>query len=295
MIQSSWTGARLSLESDAPITDVQGWVSTEAAQKLMDASPLAGQDYKAMAGKKGFKPVPMGLTASLSIKNKVKRDVSNNVVALLPGTDLKDEYIIYSAHWDHLGIGKPVNGDSIYNGAVDNASGTASLLAIAEAFKKSGPTKRSILFLAVTAEEQGLLGSAFYAENPIYPPGKTVANINMDALSSPGPMKDLTITGYGHSEMDEYAKAIAEKHGRYIIPDPSPEKGHFFRSDHFNFAKIGIPALYAAGSFEGFDISKEEVKKLNDDYSLNKYHQPSDEYDPETTVLSGIRFDAQLQ
>lgn len=294
VIQSSWTGARLSLESDAPITEVQGWVTTEAAQKLMDASPLAGQDYKAMAGKKGFKPVPMGLTASMSIKNNVKRDVSNNVVALLPGTDLKDEYIIYSAHWDHLGIGKPVNGDSIYNGAVDNASGTASLLAIAEAFKKSGPTKRSILFLAVTAEEQGLLGSGYYAENPIYPPGKTVANINMDALSSPGPMKDLTITGYGHSEMDEYAKAIAEKHGRYVIPDPSPENGYFFRSDHFNFAKIGIPALYASGSFEGFDIGKEEVKKLREDYSLNKYHQPSDEYDPETTELSGIRFDAQL-
>lgn len=294
VIQSGWRGAQLSLESDAPVADVQAWVSNEAAQKLMDASPLAGHDYKAMASKKGFKPVPMDLTASLSIKNKVKRDASNNVVALLPGTDIKDEYIIYSAHWDHLGIGKPVNGDSIYNGAVDNASGTACLLAIAEAFKKSGPTKRSILFMAVTGEEQGLLGSGYYAEHPIYPVDKTVANINMDALSSPGPMKDLTVIGYGQSEMDNYAREIAEKHGRYIIPDPNPGSGGFFRSDHFNFAKIGIPALYASGTTEGFEMSKEEVKKLREDYNINKYHQPSDEYDPETTELSGVQFDAQL-
>lgn len=294
VIQSGWRGAQLSLESDAPVADVQAWVSNEAAQKLMDASPLAGKDYKAMASKKGFKPVPMDLTASLSIKNKVKRDASNNVVALLPGTDLKDEYIIYSAHWDHLGIGKPVNGDSIYNGAVDNASGTACLLAIAEAFKKSGPTKRSILFMAVTGEEQGLLGSGYYAEHPIYPVDKTVVNINMDALSSPGPMKDLTVIGYGQSEMDNYAREIAEKHGRYIIPDPNPGSGGFFRSDHFNFAKIAIPALYASGTTEGFEISKEEVKKLREDYNINKYHQPSDEYDPETTELSGVQFDAQL-
>ncbi len=294
VIQSGWRGAQLSLESDAPVADVQAWVSNEAAQKLMDASPLAGQDYKAMAGKKGFKPVSMGLTASMSIKNKVKRDVSNNVVALLPGTDLKDEYIIYSAHWDHLGIGKPVNGDSIYNGAVDNASGTACLLAIAEAFKKSGPTKRSILFMAVTAEEQGLLGSGYYAEHPIYPVNKTVANINMDALASPGPMKDLTVTGFGQSEMDKYAKEIADKQGRYIIPDPEPGAGGFFRSDHFSFAKIGIPALDAKGTFEGFNMSKEEVKKRNDDYNINKYHQPSDEYDSVTTELSGIQFDAQF-
>ncbi len=236
----------------------------------------------------------MGLTTSLSIKNKIKRDASNNVVALLPGTYLKAEYIIYSAHWDHLGIGKPVNGDSIYNGAVDNASGTACLLAIAEAFKKSGPTKRSILFMAVTGEEQGLLGSGYYAEHPIYPVEKTVANINMDALSSPGPMKDLTVIGYGQSEMDKYAKEIAAKQGRYIIPDPNPGSGGFFRSDHFNFAKIGIPALYAAGTTEGFDMSKEEVHKLRKDYNINKYHQPSDEYNPETTVLSGVQFDAQL-
>ena len=177
---------------------------------------------------------------------------------------------------------------------MDNASGTAGLLAIAEAFKKSGDTKRSVVFLAVTGEEQGLLGSAFYSENPIYPPSKTVANINIDALDSPGKMKDLTITGYGQSEMDEYAKEAAEKQNRYIIPDPEAEKGYFFRSDHFNFAKIGIPALYASGAYEGFDASIEEIKAYNSDYVTQKYHQPSDEYDPETYKLDGVQADLQL-
>lgn len=294
VVQSSWSGAQLNLESAKPTTEVQGWISNESAYKLFQASSIKVKDFNELARMKDFKPISLGLKASLKITNTIKRDVSKNVVALLPGTERKDEYVIYSAHWDHLGIGRPVNNDSIYNGAVDNASGTACLLAIAEAFKKSGLSKRSIVFMAVTAEEQGLLGSAYYAEHPIYNPQKTVANINMDALSSPGPMKDLTITGYGQSEMDEYAKEAAEKQGRYIIPDPEPEKGYFFRSDHFNFAKIGIPALYASGSFEDFKHGQAFIKRMNDDYHDKKYHQPSDEYDPLTTELSGIQFDAQL-
>lgn len=294
VVQSSWSGAQLNLESDAPVTDVEGWLTTEAANKVFEASTIENKDFNALALNKDFKPIPLGLTASLKITNTIERDVSKNVVGLIEGTDQKDEYIIYSAHWDHLGIGHPVDGDSIYNGAVDNASGVAVLLAIAEAFKKGPQPKRSVVFLAVTAEEQGLLGSAYYAEHPIYPPEKTVADINMDAFESPGPMKDLTITGYGQSEMDEYAKEAAEKQGRYIIPDPEAEKGYFFRSDHFNFAKIGIPALYAAGSFEDFDHGPEYIQKKNDEYREKHYHQPSDEYDPETTELSGVRFDAQL-
>jgi len=294
VVQSSWSGSKLSLVSDAPKIDVRSWITHEAAQKIFEAAGMGNKNYKEMAMNKDFKPVPLGLNVSVSIHNNVKKDVSKNVVALLPGTDRKDEYIIYSAHWDHLGIGRPVNGDSIYNGAVDNASGVASMLAIAEAFTKDKKTERSVVFLAVTGEEQGLLGSEYYAAHPIYLPKKTVANINMDALSSPGPMKDVTITGYGQSEMDEYAKDAADKQGRYIIPDPVPEKGHFFRSDHFSFAKIGIPALYASGSFEDFDHGKDFVKKMNEDYEQNKYHQPSDEYDPKTTVLSGMQFDAQF-
>ena len=294
VIESGWSGARLTIESDAPLLNVESWISGESAEKMFEMSTMKGQDYKTLSRNKAFKPIPLDLKVSVAIKNKIKKDVSKNVVALIPGTDRKDEYIIYSAHWDHFGVGKAINGDSIYNGSVDNASGTAGLLAIAEAFKKTGPTKRSLVFLAVTGEEQGLLGSAYYSENPIFDPKKTVANINIDALDSPGKMKDLTITGFGHSEMDEYAEEAAIKQNRYIIPDPEAEKGYFFRSDHFNFAKIGIPALYASGSYEGFDMGIEEIKKYNDYYRINTYHQPSDEYDPETTELSGVQFDLQL-
>lgn len=294
VIESGWTGARLVIESDLRLLDVESWISGESAAKMFEASSMKGQDYKTLSRDQNFKPIPLDLKVSVSIQNEIKKDVSKNVVAMIPGTDRKDEVIIYSAHWDHFGVGKAIEGDSIYNGSVDNASGTAGLLAIAEAFKKSNPTKRSIVFIALTGEEQGLLGSAYYAENPIFDPKKTVANINIDALDSPGKMKDLTITGFGQSEMDEYAKEAALAQGRYIIPDPEAEKGYFFRSDHFNFAKIGIPALYASGTYEGFDYSIAEIKDHNDYYRINKYHQPSDEYDPSTTNLNGVQLDLQL-
>ncbi|MEQ9582746.1 MAG: M28 family metallopeptidase [Arenibacter sp.] len=294
VIESGWAGARLIIESDLPLLNVESWISAESAKKMFDASAMKGLDYITLARNKDFKPIPLDLKVSVSIQKKIKKDVSKNVVALIPGTDRKDEVIIYSAHWDHFGVGKAIEGDSIYNGAVDNASGTAGLLAIAEAFQKSKPMKRSIAFIAVTGEEQGLLGSSFYAENPIFEPKKTVANINIDALDSPERMKDLTITGYGHSEMDEYAKEAATNQNRYIIPDPESEKGYFFRSDHFNFAKIGIPALYASGAYEGFNKSIDEIKAYNDYYRMHKYHQPSDEYNPETTQLSGVQLDLQL-
>lgn len=294
VVEAGWSGSRLTIESDAPQLNVESWISGESAAKMFDVSTMKGKDYKTMAREKGFKPVPLAVNVSVEINNKIKKDASKNVVAMIPGTDRKDEYIIYSAHWDHFGIGKPIDGDSIYNGAVDNASGTAGLLAIAEAFKKGKAPKRSIVFLAVTAEEQGLLGSAYYAAYPIFNPKKSVANINIDALDSPGKMKDLTITGFGQSEMDEYAEEAALQQNRYIIPDPVAEKGYFFRSDHFNFAKIGIPALYASGSYEGFVKSIEEIKAYNDSYGKNKYHQPSDEYDAETTELSGVQLDLQL-
>jgi Zn-dependent M28 family amino/carboxypeptidase len=294
VIESGWSGARLIIESDAPQLNVESWISGESATKMFDISTMKGQDYKTIAREKGFKPVPLAVSVYVDIKNNIKKDVSKNVIAMIPGTDRKDEFIIYSAHWDHFGVGKVIDGDSIYNGAVDNASGTAGLLAIAEAFKKGKAPKRSIVFMAVTGEEQGLLGSAYYAAYPIFNPKKTVANINIDALDSPGKMKDLTITGFGQSEMDEYAKEAALKQNRYIIPDPVAEKGYFFRSDHFNFAKIGIPALYASGSYEGFDKSIEEIKVYNAFYEKNKYHQPSDEYHAKTTELSGVQLDLQL-
>lgn len=293
VIQSSNTGPQLNLSSNTPVTDIQGWITYDSANKLFEASNTEIKDYKKLAGNKDFRPVPLGLRASVKIRNTIKRDISKNVIAILPGTDLKDEYIIYSAHWDHFGIGKPVNGDSIYNGAADNASGTAALLAIAETFKKGIVPKRSLVFIAVTAEEQGLLGSAYYAEHPIFSPNKTVANINMDGVLSPGRMKDLTIISYGHSEMDDYAKVAAENQGRQAIKNPTPEKGNFFRSDHFNFAKIGIPPLYAKGLFEHEEKGIEYAKKMEDDYRKNRYHQPSDEY-YQGLDLSGIQMDLQL-
>ena len=294
VVQNGWSGANLNLESSVPRADVQGWITRDAAIKLFEASDIENKKFKELARNKDFKPIPLGLNASVSITNRIVKNTSKNVIAVLPGTERADEYIIYSAHWDHFGVGVPVNSDSIYNGAVDNASGTACLLGVAEAFLNTGKTDRSIAFIAVTAEEQGLLGSAYYAENPIYPPRQTVANINMDAIDSPGPMKDLTIVGYGHSEMDEYAQSAAEGQGRYIIPDPEAEKGYFFRSDHFNFAKIGIPALYASGSYEHMEKGIDFVKQKNDEYRQYRYHQPSDEFDSETTELSGVQLDAQL-
>jgi Zn-dependent M28 family amino/carboxypeptidase len=285
----------LSLESKSPVVDIQGWISLDAAIKIFEASNLENKNFREMVSNNSFQPVPLGLTVSMKIDNLIERKVSRNVVAILPGMEREEEYIIYSTHWDHFGVGRPINGDSIYNGAVDNASGTACLLAIAEVFKKVKQPKRSIVFLATTAEEHGLLGSSYYAQNPIYPPEQTVANINMDLrYENHGPMKDLTIVGYGHSEMDEYAKVAAKRQGRYVIPDFESKKGYFFRMDQFSFIKIGIPALCAGGMYEHLEHGVNFAKQMNDDYLTNKYHQPTDEFDKNTFELSGIRLDAQL-
>lgn len=294
VVNASWSGTQLIAENDHPVTEIEGWITSESAVRLFEGTGMELKELRDLARSRDFSPFPLGLDVTLDISNTIRRDVSRNVMALIPGIERADEFIVYMAHWDHLGVGRPVNGDSIYNGAIDNASGTACLLAIAEAFQKSGPTGRSILFLAVTAEEQGLLGSAYYADHPVYDPGKTVAAINMDGLMAIEPMKDLTITGYGQSEMDLYAEKAAQAQGRYIIPDPEPEKGYFFRSDHFNFARIGIPVLYANGSHEGIQHGAEFMKQVAGDYLKLKYHQPSDEFDPGVTPLEGIRFDAQL-
>ena len=225
---------------------IEGWITTDQGRALLK---MGGQDFDALkkqAATRDFKPVPLGVQASMTIKNKLRTIESKNVVARLEGSDptLKNEYVVYTAHWDHLGIGPAVNGDRIYNGAQDNAAGTAGLLEIARAFTKlPAPPKRSILFLSVTAEEQGLLGSQYYAVTPIYPLAKTVANINMDGINVFGRTKDITLIGLGASDLDEYAKDAAGEQGRVIRPDPEPEKGFYYRSDHFNFAKQGVPAL----------------------------------------------------
>jgi Zn-dependent M28 family amino/carboxypeptidase len=295
VVQSSWTGAKLNLDAENPPYKcaIQGWITRQTAVQLFQAAGI--ENYSAMAKRKDFKPVPMGLKASVSVTNQVKRDVSKNVVGMVKGSKRPNEYIIYSAHWDHIGVGEPIDGDSIYNGAHDNASGTTGLLMIAEQFAKpENQPERSVVFLFVTAEEQGLLGSAYYAQEPIFPPNQTVANINMDGLPAYGEMKDLTITGYGQSELDEYAKAEAQKQGRYVIPDPDPGKGYFFRSDHFNFAKVGIPALYASGSYEHMTKGVDFIAEKTQEYLAIRYHQPQDNYEANVWDLKGIAQDATL-
>jgi Zn-dependent M28 family amino/carboxypeptidase len=295
VIESSWTGAKLNLDDANPPykCDIQGWITEDMATELLQTSGI--KDFSTMAKTKGFKPVTMGMKASVELHNEIKRDMSNNVIALLPGSTRKNEYIIYSAHWDHFGVGAPINGDSIYNGAHDNATGTTGLLTIAETFANlEERPERSLVFLFVTAEEQGLLGSAYYGQNPIYPPNQSVANINIDGLPAYGEMKDLTIVGFGQSEMDDYATAAAKAQDRYVIPDPELSKGYFFRSDHFAFAKAGIPALFASGSFESKEKGVEFIKEKNDEYLASKYHQPGDNYEPELWDLKGIAQDAEL-
>lgn len=297
VVRNSWSGASLYLDqaSDTYQPILQGWITRDAAIKVFEASATAMKNYVEKARSKDFLPMSLGLQMSAYVASDIKKDRSKNVIAKLEGTKSPDEYILYSAHWDHLGVGNPVDGDSIYNGAEDNASGVATLLAIAQAFAKSEEKpKRSILFVFVTSEEQGLLGSKYYAENPIYPAEKTVANINMDALKAYGPMKDFTIVGYGHSELDDIATEVAKDQGRYVIPDPHPSKGYFFRSDHFQFAKVGIPALYGSGVYEHMDKGIAYIDSLSSDYTANRYHRPGDEFDAENWRFEGMQQDADL-
>ena len=296
VVQTGWSGAQLHLESppDKYFCALESWITLDAAKVIMAQS---GQDFAQLirdARSREFKPIPLGLKMTVSMSNTYKRDQSQNVVGLIPGSERADEYIIYSAHWDHMGVGAEVNGDSIYNGALDNASGTACLLAIAEGFTqlKKRP-ERSILLLFVTAEEQGLIGSAYYAENPIYPITKSVANINMDALNPFGKMKDLTIIGYGQSDMDDYAQEAAAGQERYVQGGQEPEKGYFYRSDHFNFAKVGIPALYAQGGYDHFEKGKEYAMQKQNEFTNQNYHKPSDEYN-DSWDMGGLQQDAQL-
>jgi Zn-dependent M28 family amino/carboxypeptidase len=275
---------------------IEGWMTLDQAKALL---AMSGQDFDALkkqAATRDFKPVSLGTTASIAVKNTLRTVDSQNVIAKLEGSDpvLKNEYVIYTAHWDHLGRGEAVKGDDIYNGAVDNGTGTAALIEIGRAFQGL-PTrpKRSILFLAVTAEEQGLLGSQFYSVTPIYPLTKTLAVINMDALNVYGRTKDLTIIGLGNSDLDDYAREAAATQSRVLRPDPEPEKGFYYRSDHFNFAKQGVPALNTDSGTEFVGKPAEYSKQVRDNWTANIYHTPQDDVKADWD-LSGLVEDAQL-
>ncbi|HEV9035074.1 MAG TPA: M28 family metallopeptidase [Puia sp.] len=293
VVQSSNGGVKLHLDTrSAPAYQLalQGWITEDAAKRIFAA---AGKDSSLLkaAQHRGFKPTPLDLTLSGSVRVKEVYNMSHNVIGKITGSKYPDEYVIFSAHWDHLGIGKPdANGDSIYNGAADNASGTASLLQIARAFK-SLPDKpeRTVIFLSVTAEEQGLLGSAWYGQHPVYPLAKTVADLNIDVINTYGPTKDITYSGNGQSTLeDDLAQEVKAK-GRYIAPEDHPEAGHYFRSDHFSFARAGVPSLTADGGVDDVNKGVAYGKQKHDEYTANRYHQPSDQYDSTWNLDGGMQ------
>ncbi|MEH6789464.1 M28 family metallopeptidase [Parasphingorhabdus sp.] len=296
VVESSWTGEQFYAQSangGADQTKLNGWIQKDAAAKVFAA---AGQDLTAQmaaAKKKGFKAVDLKLKASASLENDIKKTDSKNVVGILKGKTRPDEYVIYTAHWDHLGRCKPAaDGDDICNGAVDNATGTAALVALAEAYVKAGAPDRSVIFLAVTAEESGLLGSKYYAENPIYPLSQTVGGVNMDAFAMAGPAKNVVVVGKGKSQLDGYLEAALKDDGRVAEAEPTPEKGFYYRSDHFSFAKLGVPMIYFEGGEDLVDGGREAGEAVSKDYTDNRYHGPKDEYDPDwdwTGVMGDLK------
>ena len=299
VVSGSWSRENFDVQTPNKNMDraaVEGWITVERAKELMSAS---GQDFDALkraAATKDFKPVALNAKANIEIKNTLREINSSNVVAKLEGSDaaLKNEYVIYSAHWDHLGRDPKLPGDQIYNGALDNASGTGAMLEIAEAFTRMTPApKRSVIFLSVTAEEKGLLGAKHYAENPLYPANKTIANINIDGVNQWGRTRDITMVGDDNSTLIDILRETAGAQGRTVKPDPQPEKGFYYRSDHFEFAKIGVPALYISEGTEyvGKDVNFSKQKR--DEYEAKDYHKPSDEMKPDWD-LSGAVEDTQL-
>ena len=275
---------------------VESWISLDTARKLLK---LGGQDFdilKKAAISKDFKPVPLKAKANFVVKSTLREVDSQNVIAKLEGSDptLKNEYVVYTAHWDHLGKDEKLKGDQIFNGALDNASGVASLLELAEAFTRlRTPPKRSVLFLSVTAEEKGLLGAKHYAENPLYPLTRTVANINMDGINQWGRTKDIVVVGLGNSTLDDTLAEAARTQGRTLQPDAEPEKGFYYRSDHFEFAKLGVPALYTNAGTNYVGKAADYGQQRRDEYTSKNYHKVSDEIKPDWD-LSGAIEDLQL-
>lgn len=296
VVESSNTGTQYLAESKnggADQTVANGWIQLPKAKELFAS---AGQDFdklRAAAGQKGFKPVALtGVKANFGFDNQIAKKMSRNVIGILPGAKRPDEYVLYTGHWDHLGRCTPVDGDDICNGAVDNASGIAGLVTLAQAYKQAGAPDRSIVFLAVTAEESGLLGSKFFAENPVFPLAQIVGGVNMDALNAVGPAKDIVVVGRGKSELDAYLAKIAAAEKRVIVDEPTPEKGFYYRSDHFSFAKLGVPMFNFGSGDDLVDGGVAAGKKASEDYEKNRYHAPGDEYEAITNwngMLSDLR------
>jgi Zn-dependent M28 family amino/carboxypeptidase len=275
---------------------VQGWITSGTAHRLFEAGGRDFAELKRAAARRDFRPVALGATADLRVENRMRAVTSRNVVAKLEGSDpaLRDEYVIYSAHWDHLGRETTPEGDRIYNGANDNASGVAALLELARAFRAlPEPPARSMLFLATTSEEKGLLGARHYATHPLYPLARTAANVNIDGVNQWGRTRDLVVVGWGMSTLQDVLARVAEAHGRVLTPDPEPEKGFYYRADHFEFARQGVPALYTGAGVDYLGRPAGWGQRKRDEYTANDYHQPSDEIKPDWD-LSGAAEDVRL-
>ena len=296
VVTNSWSMPQfeLGVASDEPVLTLEGWITLDGARELF---ARAGHDFDAAyarAAQPGFEAIALNTTLSAEARNRVREGTSYNAVAMLPGTERPEELIVYMAHWDHLGRTLNIPGSAgIYNGAVDNASGTAGLLEIARMYAEAGAPERSVMFLAVTLEEYGLLGSRYYANFPIVPTNQTVAAINMDAMTLIGPTEDVVVIGYGSSELEDILKQAVVAQNRRVVPEPTPEGGFYYRSDHFNFARVGVPALYAKGGVihrehgEAYGVEQSRI------YRDLRYHKPADEVQADWDY-QGVMEDLQL-
>lgn len=297
VVRSSWSKSKLFLQTENDNMDfcaLEGWLSGEAAKKVFDLAGISDvEELIERAKKPGSKAVSLSVNLSMELENELKKSTSQNVLALLPGEERPDEVIVFSAHWDHFGIGEKIEGDSIYSGAADNATGVGALMALAEKYKNDVPLKRSLLFFAPTAEEAGLLGSEYYTKHPVYPLKKTVVDINFDVLQPFGLMKDIFIIGKGQSEVDAYLETEAKEEDRVVRAVDDPSDGWYYRSDHFNFAKVGVPTLYVANGVQSVEHGEEWGNRQKEEYTRSRYHKPQDTYD-ESWDVSGTMADLKL-
>ncbi len=296
VVEAGWSGEQFMLDGAAAVGDpiVQGWFSEEATRTMLAQAGFDLDSLTGVAGQDGFRAVDLGLHLTLDLVNTVRRSESRNVIARIPGRLRPDEHVVFMGHWDHLGTDPSLSPDSIYNGALDNASGTAGLLEIAKAFMAlERRPERSVLFIALTAEEQGLLGSNAYASDPAWPLENTVAAINVDGLNIRGPTRDIVVVGYGKSELDSLLAEVAIGKNRVLVADSEPEKGYFFRSDHFEFAKRGVPALFTDSGLEDLRYGADWGRAQHEQFTAERYHKPADEYDA-TWNLDGAVEDLRL-
>ena len=296
VLQNSDSGPQLSLPprvDPAPRLPVAGWLTHASATRLFAAAGLDFDQLAAAAAKPGFKPVPLQATASIRLHNKISHFESKNVLAMVKGATRPDEVVVYSAHWDHLGTDPSRKGHDIYNGAIDNGTGLSMLLEIADAFahQKAAP-QRSVLFFMPTLEESGMLGSQYYAAQPVFPLNRTVADITVDALPIIGRARDMTVIGMGQSQLEDMLARVLKTQDRVTAPETTPENGFYFRSDHFNFAKVGVPALLASSGLDLLDGGKAAGQKAANDYTAHRYHTPNDVFNPHWDY-SGILEDTQ--